>query len=404
MYPSVYNVGKFVSAKDFSAQRLSAAGWVHYPHVRQAILYGGNPSFIPPLHIEVCVTYKCNFNCSWCNCALSRRKYDLLHDTINKNELTLIIKKCVDHQIGIQWTGGEPLINQDFISIFADPITTKLSHCLFTNGSLISSEIANKLMQSNLKFIRISLNASSPSVHQLFHGLKSIDLSYKALEGIKNLCLSHSRHLNSPKVGISIVLDSRNINDFESTLNYIYSLVKDYPRGLDFIVIRAINDDFKGTLFIKDQSFAKQYNDIKNHIIIKKLIELGIEIAFPDENKIPYIEGDISFGCSLFQEISPNGDLFLCSDQYGNKDYCIGNIFKSDFEEIWNSQQRKNTIRQNTDCFRCGKCPHHSRGFYFNSIINQAREMIKSGNSSILLEWIDSLQKCIPDYGHSFFI
>ena len=150
-----------------------------------------------PLHIELCATYQCNYDCPWCNCRLSRLKMQKEQYSLTFSELVRIIDECHKHQVGIQWTGGEPLTNSALPKAIAYASSLSVKQCLFTNGSLLSQSIAEVLLKSNLSFIRISLNCVTPSIHSKFHGGIPLYVSERVLENFKTLCMLKSSSASS---------------------------------------------------------------------------------------------------------------------------------------------------------------------------------------------------------------
>lgn len=403
-YYSIYKIGKVISRDDFFNQRLQAASWVHWTEFVNYVVTGKYDSIFP-LHIELCSTYKCNFNCPWCNCRKSRFHTDNIKIELNFNELKRILNDCKIHDIGIQWTGGEPLSNPATIQGINYGSKLELKQCLFTNGSLLDENIINEILLSNLEFVRISLNCADPAYHSKFHGNISPTLSQTVLSNIEKLCRYKLAVASKVKIGISVVIDSNNIDDLLNTYKFIENIAICYPFALNFIVIRAVNDDFEGIETEKKQGFLSKYNTTINMLNTKKISSFGIETIFPNEVQLDYdTSRGTQYGCSVFSEISPDGSMFLCSDKYGNKAFSIGNVLSDSITSIWNSSRKSEIQKRYSDCFSSGRCPHFSRGWYFNMIFSQIEEYRCIGQMHIVEEWIQSLKKTVPCYNHSFYI
>lgn len=400
MYPSVYKVGEYLDEKSYSKQRIQVAGWVHNKNIVDTIQTGLYENLFP-VHIEVCTTYSCNFNCPWCNCRESMRSYP---SVMNYELIEKIVKSCSEHDIGIQWTGGEPLKNAATIRGILYASLLDVKQCLFTNGSLLDANNIKLLLGSNLKFVRISLNTSNVNAHSNFHGGIRTELSRNVLDNIDVLCEQKQLLRSNVKIGLSIVLDSINLDFFEETLEYIYSVAKKYPLTLNYVVVRAVNSDFKGIRYTKKESFDEQYKRAISQDAIKKLKDELIEVILPNEIDFSYTITKENLGCQTFSEIAPDGNMFLCSDKYGDRAYMIGNVENDSLEGICNSNFRKEQMCKHKYCYRNGNCPRYSRGWYFNMLFDQIEHYREKGQMEIVNDWIRSLQIHVPNEGHSFFI
>lgn len=401
-YPSVYEIKKRLTEEEFKKQRLSVAGWVHNSMLVDAILKGDYYN-IMPLHIELCSTYICNFNCPWCSCRKSRFE-NTGKSSLEYKELCQIIDECSKYNIGIQWTGGEPLCNESTVAAISYGTTLGIKQCLFTNGSKLTNNTAKVLLSSNLSFVRVSLNCSTPSYHKKFHGNIAEKLSLDVLKGIEKLCRTKIELSSSVSIGISLVVDSNNINDLPCTFQYLSNLCIRYRGAIDYIILRAVNDDFEGVKTDINDNFWKKYYECVNGHLLDELHKEKVSIIMPNSVELPYHQCGTCLGCSVFSEVAPDGTMFLCSDKYGNRAYAIGNILEDDLFSIWTSRTREKTTVKHKDCFSSGNCPHYSRGWYFNALFNQIEELREEQNMDLVSAWICELQRLIPDLGHSFFI
>lgn len=81
------------------------------------------------------------------------------------------------------FTGGEPLIRQDVLSILNYAFNKGLSTSLMTNGTLVTSDVARKLREAQVHDVQISLDGLE-AVHDNMRGKGSFG---RAEDGINNL-------------------------------------------------------------------------------------------------------------------------------------------------------------------------------------------------------------------------
>lgn len=401
-YPSVYEVGEYLTQKEFFSQRLPVAQWVHNEEMVKKVL-NGQFYDIMPLHIEVELTSACNFNCSWCNCAYSRKNIGDKRN-LGLDQIRTIITECEKNSIGIQWTGGEPLLSPYFCDAIQIASQKGISQSVYTNGSLLMSKQIKAILSSNLKFIRMSLNTFIAENHSCYHGNIDKGISEKVFYNLNEICKQKTADCSLVGMGLSIVLDDRNISCFYETLRKIGEVATRYPKTINFVIVRPVNVDFENTEYILTKEFNEGYSSERNAEYISLFKKLGVDLVFPQDDGIIKPKERRIIGCSTFSEISPDGDVFMCSDKYGNKNYKIGNIFELDLQGIWHSSLRMQMMDKHKQCYFNGGCPRNSRGNYFNSIFNQIALLQEENEQAKVIEWIRTLQSCIPNVGHTFFI
>ncbi len=129
------------------------------------------------------VTRSCNLNCVHCRASAARGRYP--------NELsTSKIKEILDQitEVGrpiVILTGGEPLLRKDIYELASYGTEKELRMALATNGTLVNDEIADKIKESGIKRVSISIDGANRESHDNFRQVKgAFD---RALKGIFSL-------------------------------------------------------------------------------------------------------------------------------------------------------------------------------------------------------------------------
>lgn len=144
------------------------------PHIPE-IRYG---DFSERLHdkvgsqrIPICgsieVTARCNLNCRHCYINLPRDDKEAQKSELNYAEWCRIIDQVVTE--GCLWlllTGGEPLIRPDFWDIYTYAKQQGLIITLFTNGTLISSWVADLLADWRPFAVEITIYGRTRKTHE----------------------------------------------------------------------------------------------------------------------------------------------------------------------------------------------------------------------------------------------
>lgn len=159
-------------------------------------------------------TLKCNLKCSHC--------YINAQDSPLKTELTTLQGKQVIDQIAelgrcvLVLSGGEPLLRNDIFELAEYAIKKGLITTLGTNGTLIDKTTAELIHSVGIRKVAISLDSSTPMVHDSFRG---IDGAWeKAVAGIK-ACLS-----SGVDVQLNVTMSRQNYTDLDQIISYAKSL------------------------------------------------------------------------------------------------------------------------------------------------------------------------------------
>jgi len=127
----------------------------------------------------------------------------------------------------------------------------------------------------------------------------------------------------------------------------------------------------------------------------------------PDRDDAAAAEND-EFGClaaGWFGEITPNGDMVVCSDRYGNPDYFIGNVAARSIGDIWDGPERRAVLDmvRTTNCF-ARQCPSNGRGYFFNRLFREIEHFRREDRLHEVRAWIEDLRTVLPRPTHSFFL
>lgn len=131
------------------------------------------------------VTLRCNARCEHCGSSCG--------DTILKDEISAeVLKKTLKdisekynaNEILLNVTGGEPLVRKDLFDIMKYASSLGFRWGMTSNGMLINDEIINKMIETNMETISISLDGLKET-HESFRKVpNSFD---KIINNIKKL-------------------------------------------------------------------------------------------------------------------------------------------------------------------------------------------------------------------------
>lgn len=257
------------------------------------------------LNVDFEITKKCEWKCLYCYL----RRWDQELSTAKAKEIIDQIAEL--NPENVNFTGGEPLLRDDFKELVAYAINEKELHLsIYSNGSLIDEEMAEFLSSYGVK-VCLKLDSLDKKTQDFLTGVNgSCEAIMKAISHLK----AHG-YTGNPSLATHSAVTKFNIATIPEIWKWTMSrnirphCTRLVPNGQglkNFKLLMPTPQEFK-TLFekIAEIENRKNYN-----------------IPFPS-----------AFGCiKLFTScfISSLGDVHLCS----NAPLVAGNIFDSSLSEI----------------------------------------------------------------------
>lgn len=162
-------------------------------------------------------TIKCNLTCAHCRrlesdeAAFKDLSTDQAKDLI---EQLAELGRSQPMMPVLVFSGGEPLCREDLFELVGTARKAGITPALATNGTLIDAKVAEKIQNSGIVRIAVSLDGATAEVH---NKLRQLEGSFeKALEGIKHL------REQGLAVQINITLTKHNAHQLEE----VYELAK----------------------------------------------------------------------------------------------------------------------------------------------------------------------------------
>jgi radical SAM protein with 4Fe4S-binding SPASM domain len=145
-------------------------------------------------------TLRCNLKCAHCYAACDHNKKEMVY-----KEICHILDEITEAQcLWLLITGGEPLLREDFLDIYAYAKRKGLLITLFTNGTLITPEIADYLKEWPPFSVEISLYGISKETYERVTGVPgsfehcmrgiSLLLERKVPFGLKTMVITLNQH------------------------------------------------------------------------------------------------------------------------------------------------------------------------------------------------------------------
>jgi MoaA/NifB/PqqE/SkfB family radical SAM enzyme len=257
------------------------------------------------------VTKACNLHCSYCY--FSARKP--LPDEMTTEEFTRLWPQLVAvRPQKVVFTGGEPLLRKDILTLLTDLRTADSEHhvvrCLNSNGHLVTPQLASQLV-GLADEVRVSLDGLRDRNDQL-RGRGNFDAAVRALDCYYAVGFE-------PKVLVTVT--SLALPDLEELLCFLIE------RKISRINLNGFRPIGRGTGHWEWQADPLEIREI----VRRARQRCGLEASQLPEFFEPQEQSHCGVGS--FLNIMPNGDVFPCHVLI-DREFRCGNIREQSLTDI----------------------------------------------------------------------
>ncbi len=357
----------------FGAKKEEMLEFFSFPPSRRGLLnvmrsigkYGINKPFklIAPFLVVWNYTGACNLHCQHCYQSAARP----LPNELNLDEKLAIVDQLAENDVvALAFSGGEPLLAPDFFEVASYASRKNLYVNLATNGTLLTEETVDRLVEIGIKYIEISLDAATPGIHDNFRG--AAGAWNRTVEGIKNAAVRDELF-----VCIASTITRHNLGEVNALIDLANELGAKRFLAFNFIPTgNAVN--------IKDADLTPVMREEVLKILYKRLKRGGLEVMTTapqfaricmsnSKNTIAVAHfgvgetadktrmlAEFIGGCGagrLYCAIQPDGIVTPCV----YIPIVIGNLRKEKLSDIWENSATLKTLRRRDNLLdNCGKC------------------------------------------------
>ena len=273
-----------------------------------------------PFHLVLETGNRCNLRCPLCPTPYRESRVPTGRLSLENARRILDQFPYVNHVNLSLW--GEPLLNKDIFDIIRCTRSRDIEVLVQSNLNILSEETAERLVDSNLDILQISLDGASQESYEKYRVGGDFASVIRHINLIKDAQQRKGSH--KPHIIWKMVVNRFNEHEIPIARNWAREL------GLEFKLVEIytpsrVADDWKPTRKIEES----------------------------DE-----VHSDIVSRCySLWQVamVNFNGDVLPCCSEYSRLD-AIGNVFEEPFHKIWNNRRYMDLRRHNRHRLNCEIC------------------------------------------------
>lgn len=309
-------------------------------------------------------THRCNLRCAHC---YQDAQKALPHE-LDTEEAKRLVEELADAGVVIiAFSGGEPLMREDFFEVAAHARKNDIYVALATNGTLITPEMAGRIRSVGIEYVEISVDGKNAESHDAIRGIPgAFD---RTIAGIRN-CVA---------AGFYTCMATTVTRANYPEIPEIYSLASDL--GVNRLMCFNFIPTGRGVDMAGQDISPEERRDLMRYLMARTREGTGPEalstapqvasVALEDERGVPVghfyageaIEGKTELlaefigGCGagrLYCSIEPEGDVQPCVFM----PITVGNVRDTPFHEIWHSSKVLQELRDRSQlsgaCAGCG--------------------------------------------------
>ena len=320
--------------------------------------------FSSPLIVIWNFTQACNLNCRHCY----QNAGPKAHNELTLDEKLYVIDQLADNDVPmLAFSGGEPLVSPDFWPVAQYAATKKFHISIATNGTLLTPETVDRLADTGIDYVEVSIDSVHPEKHDTFRGGEGY--WQRSVTGLKNL--TRNKRL---RASMASTITQLNYDELEDLISMAKDLGADYFYIFNFIPTGRGKDIVD--LDLTPEQREKMIEFMYRHLNEGQIQVMGTVPQYGRECIQHYMEGGLIAtghygasnnvatrivakyigGCAVGRcmlAIQPNGDLTPCVFM----PIVFGNLRDKPLKRLW----RENDILgkfsdRSTFGGNCGKC------------------------------------------------
>jgi MoaA/NifB/PqqE/SkfB family radical SAM enzyme len=314
-------------------------------HFAEFLYYKARLDILKPTMIYAVITNKCNYKCRYCGYwRISEKEREL---TVDEWKKALIDMKNFIGNFHVEFSGGEPFVNKNFPEILKFCYKNKIKWGVTTNGSMLSKNIINTIIENKPFNINISVDSHIDEVHDYIRGVTG---SLKKIKENITILLKESKKKRTDfPIIIKPTVSAHNFMHLPEMVEYFSEIDR---LTFNFQPMDQWTKESIKELWIEEERFPELEKVIHKIISLKKsgagiLNSEEVLKAWPAHFRKERASKAL-LPCKVGMQnyfIRPNGDVEMCWNFNP-----IGNIKRQTAKEIWTSQKARRCRKATMNC------------------------------------------------------
>jgi radical SAM protein with 4Fe4S-binding SPASM domain len=315
-----------------------------------------------PVHVKIKITWRCNLRCEMCNVWRQTRRNVLTPELLRSLADELADLGCRK----VHLSGGEVLLRPDLYDLIAYLSDKDMRVNLTTNGTLLTRDVALRLVDSGLRGASISIDSPQRHVHDRIRGRGAWK---RTLRGLRELRRAQEKRRAKLRIRVNTVVSRTNYESLADLATFVHQ------HGADRLTLIPV-DDPSGDLWLS-KTRIRDYNAHVAPRIADEAVAAGLFTPTDDPAQaFPFgsTKGDLNYSRygfyarGLYERqpcyapwthalVTPRGRVYACCMTRSEKP--LGNLCDASFRQVWEGTTYRDLRRTMCDvtpyaiCHRC---------------------------------------------------
>ena len=283
------------------------------------------------------LTAACNLSCRYCRASASHEPDQGELDT---DEAKRFVQSIAPLKPMLILSGGEPLLRPDLFQIIRLAVSLGIRVSLASNGTLITSGLAEEIADSGVSRVSISLDGADAAMHDHGRGQGSFERSIKGIENLRGRV----------DFQINFTVTQKN----QSELIRIFDLAEKLGAAalhIFFLVPTGRGREEDVITPVRQEEMLRQIEGEMD----RRTLEVQVTCAPQYARLKKPGHGRGSGGCLAgrrFVFVSRKGEVYPC----GYLPLRVGSVREKNFIEIWENSPELQALREGRLKGKCGRC------------------------------------------------
>ena len=283
------------------------------------------------------LTAACNLSCRYCRASASHEPDQGELDT---DEAKRFVESIAPLKPMLILSGGEPLLRPDLFQIIRLAVSLGIRVSLASNGTLITSGLAEEIADSGVSRVSISLDGADAAMHDHGRGQGSFERSIKGIENLRGRV----------DFQINFTVTQKN----QSELIRIFDLAEKLGAAalhIFFLVPTGRGREEDVITPVRQEEMLRQIEGEMD----RRTLEVQVTCAPQYARLKKPGHGSGSGGCLAgrrFVFVSRKGEVYPC----GYLPLRVGSVREKNFIEIWENSPELQALREGRLKGKCGRC------------------------------------------------
>ena len=283
------------------------------------------------------LTAACNLSCRYCRASASHEPDQGELDT---DEAKRFVESIAPLKPMLILSGGEPLLRPDLFQIIRLAVSLGIRVSLASNGTLITSGLAEEIADSGVSRVSISLDGADAAMHDHGRGQGSFERSIKGIENLRGRV----------DFQINFTVTQKN----QSELIRIFDLAEKLGAAalhIFFLVPTGRGREEDVITPVRQEEMLRQIEGERD----RRTLEVQVTCAPQYARLKKPGHGRGSGGCLAgrrFVFVSRKGEVYPC----GYLPLRVGSVREKNFIEIWENSPELQALREGRLKGKCGRC------------------------------------------------